>query len=104
MRLVSKVEFGVDWPRKWLQAPGARQLERGLHAAYEAAALFVLVDVERQRYRRHHTVVGRAWKRPRLIDLLEPFVSGPDLTDIQREHEPPNIPSGAELFPVIQWP
>jgi hypothetical protein len=50
------------------------------------------VDVERERHGRHHLKVGGALERAWLIDLLELLVSGPYLTEIQREHELTNIP------------
>ena len=94
LRLVSQIEVGVHWQCERLETPAARQFERRLDRAFESKPVLVLVDVERQRHRRHDSEVLVGPQLLGLIDLLEPLLRRPDLMEIQEEHEPLIIPCG----------
>jgi len=60
---------------------------------HEVEIILVLVDIEDQRDRRYDRVdvvldPDCFW----LVNLLEVLLRGPDLREIQREHEPLKIP------------
>src|SRR5713101_293234 len=102
MRLVPEIEMRVDAQAERLEAPAARQLQNGLDVARQAELLLVparsrgpcarVEDVERER----HGIDDREVRLPgqllRTVDPLEALLRRPDRIEVQREHEPPNIP------------
>ena len=92
MRLIAEIEPLIDRQRVRLEAAAARQFERRLDVADQPELLLVLEDVERQRDRLGHSEVVVAPELFGGVDLLEPLLGRPDLVQIQRQHEPLNIP------------
>src|SRR3954470_22306807 len=92
MRLVAQIEMRIHAVLEALQTAAARQLEHRLHVAGETEVLLVLEDVERQRDRFDDGIVRLPGQLLRTVDLLEALLRRADLIEVQREHEPPNIP------------
>src|SRR5438876_11572627 len=92
----------VDRLTERLEAPAARQLQRRLDVADNPELLLALArswgpcprveDVERERHRLDDRKVRLLGQLLRPVDSFEALLRRTDLVEVQRQHEPPNIP------------